>query len=523
MKYIKKIFLIAITFFSFNSILFSEEIDYIKEHSIVDKEIDGELKANRYSLKDPLIIVNPYNISPLTALVSFQTEKDSSVKVKVFGKNNENNLEYEFLDKNKTHKIPVYGLYSGVNKVEITAGKDTELLEIETERLSSELVLLEVKEINKTDVSKDFIIIAPSIDNNLTIYDNAGDVRWYISTKKIGAAGPIKKLKNGNLLVTSEEQKKPPYYVTSIYEMDFLGKIHRKLDLKGHGHHEFKELDNGNILGLVDPMGRDTVEDYMVEYNSNGDIVKEWDFKKLIKLNEYIAPELYETYNFKGNKKVALHDWAHANAFAYDKTDSSIVVSFRHLNAVIKFDYETGEILWIFADPKNPWLTEELKAKLLKVKNKNIYAYGQHAVKVLEDGNILLYDNGNYRDLYSRGIVVSSDDYNPANNKTRALEFKVQNQIAELVWEYVAQNIYTPFVGDVNKLGENHYFISFGGIVEVDGKPDDDILGVMVFGTTEGKLYGKMIEVKDGKVVFLAETHGKKDSTVYRGDRINLK
>lgn len=318
-----------------------------------------------------------------------------------------------------------------------------------------------------------------------------------------------------------------------IYEYNIFGKLIKVIGTKNYNaHHDIYEKSDGNYLITVSKKGSIlerknekilTIEDYIIEIDKSGNIIKEWDFKKLIKLNDYIAPELYETYNFKGNKKAAIHDWAHANAFAYDKKDCSIVVSFRHLNAVIKFEYETGEILWIFADPKNPWLTEELKAKLLKVKNKNIYVYGQHAVKVLEDGNILLYDNGNYRDLYSRGIVTSSDDYNPTNNKTRAIEFKVQNQTAELVWEYVAQDIYTPFVGDVNKLEENHYFISFGGIVEVDGKLDDDILGVMVFGTTEGKLYGKMIEVKDGKIVFLAKTHGKKDSTVYRGDRINFK
>ncbi|MGL5965466.1 MAG: aryl-sulfate sulfotransferase [Fusobacteriaceae bacterium] len=519
----KKNLCLFLLIFSFlNTILLCEEIDYMKEHNLISKEILEELKNNSYTLKDPLIVVDPYKISPLTALVAFNTIEESSIKVKVFGKNNENNLEYEISENAKDHKVPIYGLYPGINKVEIKVGKEVSILEIETERINSELISMDVKKIDKEKVNKNFIITSPSISNNLIIYDNKGDIRWYLSTKKIGAAGPIKKLKNGNLLVTSEKQKKPPYYVTSVYEMDFLGKIYREIELKGYGHHEFLELDNGHILGLVDPIDRKTVEDYLIEYDLDGNIVKEMDFKNLIQLDEYVAQDLYLKYNFKDNKNAAIHDWAHANAFAYDKKDNSIVVSFRHLNAIIKFSYETGEILWIFADPQNPWLTDTLKTKLLKTNDKTLYTYGQHAVKVLKDGNILLYDNGNYRDLYNRGILIGSNDYNTENNKSRALELKIKGNKVEKIWEYKPENIYTPFIGDVNKLAENHYIINFGGIVEVNEKHSDDILGVLVLGTTVGKIYGKIIEVKNDKVVFEAETYGQKDSSVYRANRIKF-
>ncbi|MGL5316676.1 MAG: aryl-sulfate sulfotransferase, partial [Peptostreptococcaceae bacterium] len=136
--------------------------------------------------------------------------------------------------------------------------------------------------------------------------------------------------------------------------------------------------------------------------------------------------------------------------------------------------------------------------------------------------NILLYDNGNYRDLYNRGILKASEDYNTDNNKSRALELEIKNGTIKKVWEYIPENIYTPFIGDVNKIAENHYIINFGGIVEVDGNYSDDILGVLVFGTTVGKIYGKIIEVKDNKVIFSAETSGQKDSSVYRADRIEF-
>lgn len=66
------------------------------------------------------------------------------------------------------------------------------------------------------------------------------------------------------------------------------------------------------------------------------------------------------------------------------------------------------------------------------------------------------------------------------------------------------------------------HYINFGGIVEIDGKPSDDVLGVLVFKTAQGKLSGRFVEVKDGKVIFQGETYGLQDSTIYRSGRIDL-
>ena len=57
-------------------------------------------------------------------------------------------------------------------------------------------------------------------------------------------------------------------------------------------------------------------------------------------------------------------DWAHANSIFYDASDDSIVLSFRHQDAVVKFSRESGELIWILGthegwkDPWKPYLLE---------------------------------------------------------------------------------------------------------------------------------------------------------------------
>ena len=87
--------------------------DYISNQKLTDADIKKELAMKKYSPDNPLILVNPYSISPLTALVSFSTEQPASVCVKVAGKDEETSLSHCFKDVSYDHLIPVYGLYVG--------------------------------------------------------------------------------------------------------------------------------------------------------------------------------------------------------------------------------------------------------------------------------------------------------------------------------------------------------------------------------------------------------------------------
>ena len=77
-------------------IIFSSMIGYLvvsantkvkTEESIIDRqnEIQKDFKIYGYTLENPNLIINPYDISPLTALIIFETEKEEEVTLIIKG------------------------------------------------------------------------------------------------------------------------------------------------------------------------------------------------------------------------------------------------------------------------------------------------------------------------------------------------------------------------------------------------------------------------------------------------------
>jgi arylsulfate sulfotransferase len=87
-------------------------------------------------------------------------------------------------------------------------------------------------------------------------------------------------------------------------------------------------------------------------------------------------------------------DWFHTNSAIYDPSDDSIIVSSRE-NFVIKLDYKTGQIIWIFGDPTKYWYTfPSLRTKALTLAPGGLYPIGQHALSITSDGLLMLFNDG---------------------------------------------------------------------------------------------------------------------------------
>lgn len=87
-------------------------------------------------------------------------------------------------------------------------------------------------------------------------------------------------------------------------------------------------------------------------------------------------------------------DWFHLNASTYDPTDNSVILSSRE-NFLIKLDYSTHDIVWIFGDPTKYWYTfPSLKVKALLLDGAGLYPIGQHGVSITSDGDIMVFNDG---------------------------------------------------------------------------------------------------------------------------------
>lgn len=331
--------------------------------------------------------------------------------------------------------------------------------------------------------------------------DEAGEVVWYRRFPNIGY-GDIRRISNGNFLFIRDD--------ATITEMNVLGDIvrewHTTLNTNpGPGsipvdipvfHHEVYEMENGNFLVLsielrafenyptsdsdpAAPLATAVVAgDEVVEFSpSDGAIVNRWSLLDLLDPFRLGYDSLGGFWNgifpeIEGGTR----DWAHANAVIHDPSDDSIIVSLRHQDAVIKFSRQTGQIIWILGTHDN-WDPVQFGSFLLDpVGDDFLFQFHQHAPEVTEDGTIVLYDNGNYKESPFDPKLPATENF------SRAVEYSINEDTKEVaqVWEFGEFDdpvLYAPFIGDADTQSlTGNVLITHGGVTtDAGGLPTDNI------------------------------------------------
>ena len=462
----------------------TEEVD--QTVSLIETQIkqEKEFKVEGATIDEPNIYLNPYGISPLTALITFETESAVSPKVTIKGKDNLTTYSHTFESKTE-HYLPIYGLYADTeNEVTIEYEGVKKTITIKTEALPEDMILPNDVTADKSKLSNDLYFFTPSSNGYTVAYDVNGDVRWYLN---IYAIWEINRLDNDHLLVSTERLINSPYYMTGLYEIDLLGKIYKEYSLEGGYHHDYFEMENGNFLVASDNFASDegTVEDYIVEIDRNtGEIVKRFDLKDI--LNE----EDGKSENWSE------YDWFHNNSVWYDKNTNSITLSGRHQDAVINIDYDTGELNWIIGDPTN-WSEDYQKYFFTPVGDDFEWQWSQHAAMITPEGYVFIFDNGNNKSK-------NKDEYVPASKSySRGVMYKIDTEkmTIEQVFEYGKERgneFYSPYISDVDYLAKDHYIIHSGGIVYVDGENSNQPAGF----SENTTLVSDTVELLNNKVVF---------------------
>ena len=455
----------------------------------LQSEYEKDFKTNGYKIENPNIIIDPYKSSPLTALILFETKNDVTPKVTVVGKDNNTTITHTFQNTTK-HYLSIYGLYPDYeNKVIIEykeKGKQIKKeVTIKTDKLPDDFPLPTSVNSKKEELGTEFYFYTPSSKGYSCAYDMNGDVRWYLTHYAIW---DNTRLKNGNMLVSTERLINTPYYMTGLYEIDMFGKIYKEYSLPGGYHHDYYEMPNGNLLVATDDFDNKygTVEDYIVELDrKNGEIVNKIDLKNILKMTDGKS-ENWTSY-----------DWFHNNSVWYDEKTNSITLSGRHQDAVINIDYKTKKLNWIIGDSKN-WSKDYQKYFFKKVGENFEWQWNQHAAMITKEGYVFLFDNGNNKSKIKDNYVPADKSY------SRGVMYKInkKNMTIEQVWEYGKErgsDFYSPYISDVDYLGKNHYIVHSGGIVKEDGKPSNQPAGLS---TGNIALKSDTVELLNDKVIF---------------------
>ncbi len=183
--------------------------------------------------------------------------------------------------------------------------------------------------------------------------------------------------------------------------------------------HQTEVIDTANILILQ-------------EFDENHNLIMEWKNSDHMDIQNYADNlALGSTYR----------NWMHGNSLEVD-FDGNIFVSNRAMSEIIKFDRQSGEIIWRLGGPMNDFTFIDDPLNGL---NK------QHDARRLHNGNIMIFDNGNSR-------------FPPL---TRVVEYDIDEQqmTATLVWSYSHPEGYVSLnQGCAQRLENQNTLISWGGV-----------------------------------------------------------
>ncbi len=132
------------------------------------------------------------------------------------------------------------------------------------------------------------------------------------------------------------------------------------------------------------------------------------------------------------------------NAFDIDD-DGNILASFRNHSEIMKINRATGELMWRMGSPRG-----EFTFIGEHEENAPYYFARQHNILRLPNGNITLFDNGEFHDPpYSRGVEYALDEVN-----------KVATLVSEV--RYPDGNIFTATAGNAQRFSNGGWFIGYG-------------------------------------------------------------
>ncbi len=354
-----------------------------------DAELEKELKSKKYTWKDPLVAVNPYGNSPLSAYIIFYTKEPCGVAFSVGEGAKEISGKVE---KATYHRVPVLGLSAGKkNQVSLKLlgddGKvtDQKSISIKTKELPEKLKNAVNVEKGGQKSAYGLTIVSGQTTKYPFAYDAGGEIRWYL-TMTTGSYG-VFPLSGGRLIHQTDEaltptEEKP--HTTSMYELDYMGRVYQLYYVKNGIHHEvIEKTPGGNLLTLSSSIDGHT-EDVVLELDrETGEIVKSLDMRD-------VFDDTYEN-------KV---DWVHLNTVSYKQEDNTVLLSPRNLHSAVKVDWDTNEIRWIITNPEMFAGTEQEK-QVLKPQGDITWHFQPHSIYEISkdlDGDpdtvhIMLYDN----------------------------------------------------------------------------------------------------------------------------------
>jgi hypothetical protein len=323
-----------------------------------------------------------------------------------------------------------------------------------------------------------YILYTPLNGDTTILLDHKGNTKHTWKHNYRGNYGYL--LPNGNLFMTGKTRDEPWDLFPGWN--NFKGGILQEIDWRGNNlwehrdpyqHHDGRRTSTGGAIYLsLEKLPRDIASqvkggiigsdkdgmwaDTIVEVDKEGNTLWTWRAAEHLDYESDIIPSNFTRY-----------EWSHGNAVVPIGEDR-VMVSFRSISVVGIIDKSCGEFVWKIGP--------EILAQ-------------QHDPSLLDNGNVLIFDNGIYR---------------KENSRTYSRVIEIDPRTNEIVWEYKElpyYNFYSPHISGARRLPNGNTLVTEGAF------------GRMFQITKEGEIVWEYINP-----VFLESLEGNTANTVFRAN-----
>ena len=124
----------------------------------------------------------------------------------------------------------------------------------------------------------------------------------------------------------------------------------------------------------------------LADVKGDATVLKSWNMRDIIK--KHIKKNNGDDTDFFSDA-----DWSHMNSAIYSASDDTVIVSLRN-TFVMKFDYQTGDVIWVLGDAGRKWANSQYKLDSYNLVSLNgEYPIGHHSLSLDSNGDLLLFNN----------------------------------------------------------------------------------------------------------------------------------
>jgi hypothetical protein len=409
-----------------------------------DDDIAGDDDATEAPLEISQLEIQDNPGNPLSCTVRWRTNAQASSYV-LFGES----LDHEFYAGNEDqvtqHEVLVFGLHAET-RYHLQASSTTRDGEVatssdqtyETGPLPFGEIRFEVDVLDEPRVQAGWTLLNLAVWDALSptiavMVDMDGEVVWYHDMgSKEGSADVVVTLEDGDRVLIGGGI--PPG--SCACEVDLAGEILWKgpeqlvpWGVSGHMHHAFQKVSNGDYVSLVFDYQEGTIHDVISQFDASGEVVWTWETREHLPDAGQIGQ--------KGNMAAVLLD--DGGAYYHDRTQN-LLYYIDHASKEIAWSYGVGGDFEMAEGHEDPWFSSA------------------HSPEFLDNGNLLVYDNGDYERGFSRVMEYEID---------------LEDRTTRVVWEYPGSLTddpwFNPSLGDADRLDNGNTLVVVGTLNEDEG------------------------------------------------------